>query len=293
VWSYYGAVFFQGEIEYPENKTLWRETPNEVVRVGVNLEGIHIINDKDNTVKLSLPYGKLRYNSQEDPEDGDGCFIVEFSLDDAPHLAPKKSKSSDVSRTQTLTIWTRQAAMIDALATRYLDELDKWQDYLREKTLLRTQQQDRRIGRCPQCVCCILRPYSATRHRAHGNAFKIHRQVRQQSAGFVCVMCSIGSPPFSWIHTLQVPVLVKEGEQGDRPRADHDRQSLRGQRGWQRRGSAARPLMLLFDCDRVTDASHGESRGHSSTDTNGPGAIQAPWPFVGSRNLAMWCLRAC
>jgi hypothetical protein len=52
-------------------------------------------------------------------------------------------------------------------------------------------------------------------------------------------------------------------------------------------------LMLLFDCDRVTDASHGESRGHSNTDTNGPGAIQAPWPFVGSRNLAMWCLRAC
>ncbi len=143
-------MFFQGEVEYPADKSVWQETPNQVMRIGVNLEGIHIIADKENIIKLSLPYEKLRYNSQEDPEDGDSCFIVEFELDDAPHLAPKKSKKA--SGKQTITIWTRQAAMIDSLATRYINELDKWQGYLQEKAaergqaIQRAQLNNRRAG---------------------------------------------------------------------------------------------------------------------------------------------------
>ena len=182
-WSYYGAVFFQGEIEYPEEKTIWRETPNEIVRIGVNLEGIHIINDKTNTVKLSLPYDKLRYNSQEDPEDGDSCFIVEFSIADAPHLAPKKSKQAVASPTHTLTIWTRQAAMIDALASRYIDELDKWQEYLQEKTVQRMHE-SRRAGAfgCAGVSVCGLTLCRAARRWALGYAFEIHRQRREQPA---------------------------------------------------------------------------------------------------------------
>ena len=37
----------------------------QVVRVGVNLDGIHVIDDKINECLLSLPYDQFHYNSYE------------------------------------------------------------------------------------------------------------------------------------------------------------------------------------------------------------------------------------
>ena len=116
-----------------------------------------MISDKRNEVKLSLPYDKLRYNSWEDPTDGDSCFMIEFDEADAPHLtSPKKSKKAPdepTSTKPTLTVWTRQAGMIDTLASRYIDELDKWHDYLAMKArergqavLSRPDVHNRRVG---------------------------------------------------------------------------------------------------------------------------------------------------
>ena len=116
-----------------------------------------MISDKSNEVKLSLPYDKLRYNSWEDPTDGDSCFMIEFDEADAPQLASpkkgKKSASDDAETKPTLTIWTRQAGMIDTLASRYIEELDKWHDYLAMKArergvgvLARPDVHNRRVG---------------------------------------------------------------------------------------------------------------------------------------------------
>ena len=113
-WSYYGAVFFSAEIE-PGETTVWREIPNEAIRIGVNLEGIHIVGEKKNDVKLSLNFEKLRYNSWEDSSDGDSCFMVEFDVVDAPQLAPKRGKKDPPlapDAKHTITAWTRQVSQI-------------------------------------------------------------------------------------------------------------------------------------------------------------------------------------
>ena len=101
-------MFFQAEIEKSKS-TVWQEVANERVRVGINLDGIHIISEKHNSVKLSLPYDKLRYNSWEDPEDGDACFLVEFDVADAPEFAIKPSKKNPTPPSKhSIVLWTRQ-----------------------------------------------------------------------------------------------------------------------------------------------------------------------------------------
>lgn len=50
-WPFYGATFFYGYVEPSESKGIVvRERPDELVRVGVNLDGIHVIKEKTNEV---------------------------------------------------------------------------------------------------------------------------------------------------------------------------------------------------------------------------------------------------
>eukprot|EP00051_Salpingoeca_urceolata_P035598 m.30541 g.30541 ORF g.30541 m.30541 type:complete len:419 (-) comp9476_c0_seq1:87-1343(-) len=111
-WSVYSSTFFFGEIEADDSGTILQERPDLVVRVGVNLDGIHVIEDKKNTIKLSLPYHELRYNSFEDPESGEASFVIEYEEED--------EEQNTVSA--KMVIWTAQAAMIDNLVTQFVEE---------------------------------------------------------------------------------------------------------------------------------------------------------------------------
>lgn len=54
-WPFYGATFFYGYVEPAESKGIVvRERPDELVRVGVNLDGIHVIKEKTNEVTTFL-----------------------------------------------------------------------------------------------------------------------------------------------------------------------------------------------------------------------------------------------
>eukprot|EP00054_Salpingoeca_dolichothecata_P018670 m.115094 g.115094 ORF g.115094 m.115094 type:complete len:478 (-) comp22962_c0_seq6:241-1674(-) len=135
-WAYYGATFFMGEIEAPKVRWVIRERPDETVRVGVNQLGLHVINDKKNQVKLSLSYDQIRYNSYEDaPNDvdeeneededpasqPDSCFLIEYNL---------AEEDPD-----SMVIWTPQATMIDTLVTRFVNEAEKFEDWIAAKSL--------------------------------------------------------------------------------------------------------------------------------------------------------------
>ena len=161
-WRYYGATFFPGEIEQPESKSVWRDRPNEVVRVGVNLDGFQVINDKKNEVKLALPFDKVAFDSFEDDETGDSSLVLEFDAGDAPQLIPKVKKGEKPfgpGDKLQMIIWTQQALMIDALASRFIEELDKWQEFMIERNKSRGETLGAIItplGRLCKCVLfCI------------------------------------------------------------------------------------------------------------------------------------------
>jgi hypothetical protein len=73
-WPFYGSTFFYGYVEQPEAKGIvFRERPDELVRVGVNLDGIHVIKEKSNEViecsffliiSFSLPWACLAQSSR-------------------------------------------------------------------------------------------------------------------------------------------------------------------------------------------------------------------------------------
>jgi hypothetical protein len=90
----YGSVFFFGSIEQPKGAKKWilRDAGEKVgfsfsfpacvqystqqvsfplpqpVRVGVNFDGIHVINDEKHNILLSLPYDAFSYNTYQNEE---------------------------------------------------------------------------------------------------------------------------------------------------------------------------------------------------------------------------------
>ena len=203
-WPFYGAVFFSGEIEHSQS-TVWRDIPDDLMRIGINLEGIHVIDDKKSIVKLSLPYDKLRYNSWEDSTSGDSCFMIEFEVADAPALAPKKSKkdAAEPYQKHTVVIWTQQAGMIDTLATRYISQLDKWHEYLDMKAAEKGQSQVARGDVSNRRACEPTKHFpsiidkwccSPARHRPD-----IHAQQ-------VCWTRRKASREQGWVYAVQVPL---------------------------------------------------------------------------------------
>lgn len=103
---FYGATFFYGGLE--------NEKPgysDVVVRVGVNLDGIHVINDKLNEVVLTLPYDEFTFNSFQGRQQEDS-FVIEYE--------PHEGKVSSGSK-ETMVIWSAQSNMIDTLVMRNLE----------------------------------------------------------------------------------------------------------------------------------------------------------------------------
>jgi hypothetical protein len=57
-FHYYGAVFFYGGLEHD-----MEHHPDHTVRVGVNMDGVHVIDDHRNVVLLDLGYDEFTYHS--------------------------------------------------------------------------------------------------------------------------------------------------------------------------------------------------------------------------------------
>eukprot|EP00041_Stephanoeca_diplocostata_P015654 m.299452 g.299452 ORF g.299452 m.299452 type:complete len:481 (-) comp20112_c0_seq2:220-1662(-) len=137
-WPYYGAVFFYGYVEPDETKAVvLRERPDVLVRVGVNLDGIHVISEKTNEMMLSLGYDELQYNSYDgDSGASEPSFLIEYTDAGAAGADGQEHHyGQPVGTKKQLVVWTAQAGMIDALVSRYIESLSQWQDVLKERKL--------------------------------------------------------------------------------------------------------------------------------------------------------------
>lgn len=116
-WNYYGATFFYGGLEHevPGN-------PDHIVRVGINLDGVHVVDDHTNTVRLSLGYDEFSYNSYESADEDDS-FLIEYEGTD--------------KKKHHMIVWSPQANMMDNLVTRYIEVLGQWKDHLKERKAAR------------------------------------------------------------------------------------------------------------------------------------------------------------
>lgn len=111
-FSFYGSVFFRGQIERPTSSLLSNVLGNSdlPVRVAINREGVHVIDDNKNDILLSLAFEELSWDYTPAPAHELGCldtFWLEF---DAP------DRSSDPEEAvQRLQIFSKQAEMMDAM----------------------------------------------------------------------------------------------------------------------------------------------------------------------------------
>jgi len=114
--GYYGATFFYGGLEHEKPGM-----PDKVVRIGVNLDGIHVIEDRNNDLLLSLPYDEFHYNSYESVDEDDS-FLIEYEAD---------------GEKQSMVIWGPQSNIVDTLVTAHIEELEKWTAHLKQRASIR------------------------------------------------------------------------------------------------------------------------------------------------------------
>ncbi|KAJ7377457.1 FERM domain-containing protein 8 [Desmophyllum pertusum] len=110
-FSFYGSVFFRGQIERPSSSLLSNILGNSdlPVRVAINRERVHVIDDNKNDVLLSLAFEELSWDYTPAPALEPGCmdtFWLEF---DPPE------GSSEPTEATRLQIFSKQAEMMDAM----------------------------------------------------------------------------------------------------------------------------------------------------------------------------------
>ncbi|XP_015768372.1 PREDICTED: FERM domain-containing protein 8-like [Acropora digitifera] len=112
-WSFpfYGSVFFRGQIERPASSLLSNILGNAdvPVRVAINRERVHVIDDNKNDILLSLAFDELSWDFTPAPAHDPGCmdtFWLEFDAADQNNESPEA---------QRLQIFSKQAEMMDAM----------------------------------------------------------------------------------------------------------------------------------------------------------------------------------
>jgi len=130
-YNYYGATFFYGTVE-DDSKFI----PDHVVRIGVNLDGVHVIDDHTHEIRLSMGYDEFSYNSYEKKIHGnDASFLIEYTDEDGEK--------------DDLVIWSPQASMIDTLATRFIELQKGWSEHVKDRVARRQSFKPRKsaLGR--------------------------------------------------------------------------------------------------------------------------------------------------
>jgi hypothetical protein len=115
-WAYYGAPCYYGGIEADVPGL-----PDNGVRVGVNLDGIHVIDDHDNELILSLGFNQFTFNSYGGSFGSakEDSFVIEYKTE--------KGMPED------MVIWGPQAGLIDSLVTGYIRVLGDWTDFMESR----------------------------------------------------------------------------------------------------------------------------------------------------------------
>lgn len=118
-WSlpYYGCAFFQGQVEQPVRGLTSLITHQDVpVLVGINTQGVYVIDNVQCCLLLGLKYEELSWDfakpSQEDNPDCLPCLFLQFRV---------LENGTRVSK--ILQVFSKQAVMMDALITGFVDEL--------------------------------------------------------------------------------------------------------------------------------------------------------------------------
>ncbi|XP_050700433.1 FERM domain-containing protein 8-like isoform X2 [Eriocheir sinensis] len=120
-WSlpYYGSAFFHGQIEQASRGMgSWLPRPDIPVLVTINATGVSVIDPKKSTVLLSLRYDELSWDfarpSNERIATCLPCLFLQFAVVENGRRYSK-----------LLQIFSKQAVMMDALISTFVDELKR------------------------------------------------------------------------------------------------------------------------------------------------------------------------
>ncbi|GIY28768.1 FERM domain-containing protein 8 [Caerostris darwini] len=113
---YYGSAFFHGQIEKPaKGLALLLDHYDKKVLIGINREGVHIIDAADHCLLLSMKFRNLSWDyaafKQENP-DCLPCLFIQFKI---PSQRARDSK--------LIQIFSHQANMMDKLISKFVEEL--------------------------------------------------------------------------------------------------------------------------------------------------------------------------
>nr|XP_029712687.1 uncharacterized protein LOC109412399 [Aedes albopictus]XP_029712688.1 uncharacterized protein LOC109412399 [Aedes albopictus]XP_029712689.1 uncharacterized protein LOC109412399 [Aedes albopictus]XP_029712690.1 uncharacterized protein LOC109412399 [Aedes albopictus]XP_029712692.1 uncharacterized protein LOC109412399 [Aedes albopictus] len=113
---FYGAAYFHGQVEQPvRGLTSLMQQKDLPVLIAVNERGIFVIDQIECTLLLGLKYEELSWDyakpsNVNDPECMQ-CIFLQFA-----------AVENGIAATKLMQIFTRQAAMIDALITHFTDQ---------------------------------------------------------------------------------------------------------------------------------------------------------------------------
>ncbi|XP_067003872.2 putative FERM domain-containing protein FRMD8P1 isoform X4 [Anabrus simplex] len=118
-WSlpYYGAAFFQGQVEQPVRGLTSLITHQDMsVLIAINAQGVYVIDNVQCTLLLGLKYEELSWDfakpSQEDNPDCLPCLFLQFMV---------LENGTRVSK--ILQVFSKQAVMMDALISVFVEEM--------------------------------------------------------------------------------------------------------------------------------------------------------------------------
>ncbi|KAK7862335.1 hypothetical protein R5R35_005227 [Gryllus longicercus] len=127
-WSlpYYGAAFFQGQVEQPVRDLTSLITHQDIsVLVAINAQGVYVIDNVQCTLLLGLKYEELSWDfakpSQEDNPDCLPCLFLQFMV---------LENGTRVSK--ILQVFSKQAPMMDTLISVFVEELKQRTAYVEE-----------------------------------------------------------------------------------------------------------------------------------------------------------------
>jgi len=105
---YYGAAFFNGQIEHPGSTIRIRDTPDDPVYVAINPDGVFIIDMDDVVFLLGLLYEDMSWQYAE-PKDKDNknalpCIFLQF-----------KDKENGQQVTKVLQVFSREAVLMSSM----------------------------------------------------------------------------------------------------------------------------------------------------------------------------------
>ncbi|XP_071832781.1 putative FERM domain-containing protein FRMD8P1 isoform X2 [Apostichopus japonicus] len=114
---FYGCVFFSGQIEKVSSGIHLRDCPDRPVRVGINRDGIFIMDSCKQELLLGRMFDSISWEYTE-PAKGKPnclpCLWLEFDLDQGPQKCSK-----------LLQIFSKQSVMMNAMIEACVEELNK------------------------------------------------------------------------------------------------------------------------------------------------------------------------